>query len=246
MSEDRSQSKKINKAKRHIWYLWAVLFVVFGVAIALCFIWQKHLWNLGSIDEQLAAIDAELAIPHSENAAVYYRKFLTDPNNEAILYDLSDYAPSSYSEPWVDTEHPELATKLKKHRTFMQTLIDISEMQQARFPVDIAPGPDSWQMVRDMRKVIFVLSWAGANDLGEGRINAAYDKYRCQMQLARHFSQQPGTFHKIVGIAFEAVAHTNIKIALMYDQITHEQLRSLESMRICSLPRIWTSLLVTN
>jgi hypothetical protein len=188
------------------------------------------LWDLGSIDEKLAAIDAELAIPDYENAAVYYMRFLSDSNNASILDDLSGYAPSAYCEPWVDIEHPELATKLKKYQTFMQTLLDISEIQKARFTVNLTPDPDSWQMISDMRRVIFILSWAGANDLAEGRIAAAYSKYRCQMQLARHFSQQPGADHKIIGIAFEAVAHRNIKMALMYNEITPEQLRSLESI----------------
>jgi len=191
MSEDRLQSKKTDKAKHNLWYLWASLLVVFVVAIVCCFTWQKHLWNAGSIDEQLAAINSELAIPDSENAAVNYRRFFTDPNNAAILYDLSDQTPSAYCEPWADIEHPELAAKLKKHRTFMQKLLDISEMQKAHFPVYCSPGSISYQMLPDMRRVTFILSWAAANDLAEGRIDAAYGKYRCQLKLAYHLQQQP-------------------------------------------------------
>jgi len=159
MSEDRTQNKKTDKAEYHVWYLWASLLVVFVVAIVCCFTWQKHLWNAGSIDEQLAAINSELAIPDSENAAVNYRRFFTDPNNAAILYDLSDQTPSAYCEPWADIEHPELAAKLKKHRTFMQKLLDISEMQKAHFPVYCSPGSISYQMLPDMRRVTFILSW---------------------------------------------------------------------------------------
>jgi hypothetical protein len=230
MSDDKKLKRKIDKAKRRIGRFWFASIIVSVVAIVCCLAWQSRLWDFRSIDEKFAAIDAELAIPDSENAAVYYRRFFTDPNNEAILYDLSDYTPSSYCEPWADIEHPELAAKLKKHRTFIQTLLDISEMQEARFPVDIAPGPDSWQMIRDMRKVIFVLSWAGANDLAEDRIDAAHSKYRCQMQLARHFSQQPGTYHKIFAMAFEATVYKNIRMAVMRDETTPEHLRSLESI----------------
>ena len=230
MSEDRQQNKKTDKAKHHLWHLWSASLIVLVVAIICCLVWKAGLVDFRSIDEQLAAIDAELAIADSENAAVYYRRFFTDPNNEAILYDLSDYTPSAYCEPWADIEHPELAAKLETHRTFIQTLLDISEMQEARFPVDIAPGPDSWQMIRDMRKVFFVLSWAGANDLAEDRADAAHSKYRCQMQLARHFSQQPGTYHKIFAMAFEATVYKNIRMALMRDETTPEHLRSLESI----------------
>jgi len=230
MSEDKKRTRKTDKDKRRIGRFWSASIILTAVAIICCLVWKAGLLDFRSIDDKLAAIDAELAIPDAENAAVYYRRFFTDPNNEAILYDLSDYTPSAYCEPWADIEHPELADKLKKHNTFFHTLIDISEMQQARFTVDLNPDPDSWQTIRDMRKVIFVLSWAGANDLAEGRIDAAHSKYRCQMQLARHFSQQTGTDHKIFAMAFEGVAYKNIRMAVMRDETTPEQLRSLESI----------------
>ena len=227
MSEDKPQNIKTNKAKRHLRYLWTALLVVLVVAIACCFIWQKHLWNVESIDEKLAAIDAELAIPDSENAAVYYMRFLSNQNNAYILDDLASYSPSAYCEPWADIEHPELAAKLKKHSTFIQTLLNISEMQQARFPVYPNPSSSSFTLA-EMRKVTFILSWAAANDLVEGRIDVAYSKYRCQLKLAYHLQQQPATYYRLVGIAIEAVAFGNIKRAVMRDEITPEQLRSLE------------------
>lgn len=230
MSEEKKRDRKTDEAKRRFERFWSASIILTVVTIICCLMWKAGLLDSQSIEKKLAAIDAELAIPEAENAAVYYRRFFTDPNNEAILYDLSDHTPSAYCEPWSDIEHPELAAELEKHQKFMQKLLDISEMQKARFPVDLNPDPDSWQTIRDMRKVIFVLSWAGANDLAEGRIDAAHSKYRCQMQLARHFSQQPGTDHKIFAMAFEGVAYKNIRMAVMRDETTPEQLRSLESI----------------
>jgi len=230
MSEDKKHNKKTEKTKRHIWYLLAVLFIVFVVAIVCCFIWQKHLWNVGSIDERLAVIDAELAIPDSENAAVYYMQFLTDPNNGSILDDLAGYSPSAYCEPWVSSEYPELAAKLKTHSTFFQTLFDIPEMQQAHFPIYLDPGSNSWKMLADMRKLTFILSWAAANDLAEGQIEAGFRKYQCQLKLARHLQQQPAWYYNGVGIAVEAAAFGNIKRAVVQDDITPEQFRSLETI----------------
>lgn len=229
MSKDRPQNKKNEKTKRHTWHLLAVLFVVFTVATVCCFIWQKRLWNLGSIDERLAAIDAELAIPDFENAAVYYMRFLSNQNNASALDDLAGYAPSAYAEPWVDIEHPELANRLEKYQTFIQTLLDISEMEQARFPAYPDPSSGSFTLA-DMREVTFILSSAAANDLAEERIDAAYSKYRCQLKLAYHLQQQPATYYKLVGIAFEAVALENIRRAVMRDEITPEQLKSLETI----------------
>ncbi len=227
MSEKKPQNKKTDRTKCHLWHLWVALFVVFVVAIVCCFIWQKHLWDLGSIDERLAAIDAELAIPDFENAAVYYMRFLSNQNNASALDDLAGYTPSAYAESWIDIEHPELATKLERYHSFIQTLLDISEIKQAHFPVYPDPSSSSFTLA-DMRKVTFILSWAAANDLAEGRIDAAYSKYRCQLKLAYHLQQQPATYYRLVGIAIEAVASGNIKRAVMWDEITPEQLRSLE------------------
>lgn len=235
MSEDKPQNKKTKKTKRYPWHLLAGLLIVFVIAIVCCFIWQKHLWDLGSIDERLAAIDAELAIPDFENAAVHYIRFLTDPNNASALDDLAGYAPSAYCEPWAGNEHPELATNLKTHSKFIQTLLDISEIRQARFPIYLDPGSNSWQMLPDMRRVTFILSWAAANDLAEGRIDAACSKYRCQLKLACHLQQQPASYYRLVGIAIEAVAFGNIRRAIMQDDIASEQLEAFET--ILEIPR---------
>ena len=235
MSENRPQNKKTDKARHPTRYFWSALLIVLAVAIVCCLMLWMHLRNFSSIDAQLASIEAALAIPDAENAAVHYTRFFTDPNNAAILYDLSYQTPSAYIEPWAGSEHPELAAELKKSQAFIQTLLDVSEMQKARFPIYPGSGSNSWQILADMRKVTFILSWAAANDLAEGRIDAAYGKYRCQLKLARQLQQQPGIYYRNVGIAIEAVASGNIRRAVMRDEITTEQLRSLET--ILEIPR---------
>jgi hypothetical protein len=235
MSEDKPHNKQTDKTKHNLRHLWAGLFTVLIVAIVCCFIWQKHLWNSTSIDKQLAAIEAAIAIPDAENAAVYYMRFLTDPNNGSILDNLAGYSPSAYCEPWAGSEHPELAAELKTHSKFIQTLLNISEMRQARFPIYLDPGSNSWQMLADARKVTFILSWAAANDLAEGQTEAAFSKYRCQLKLACHLQQQPATYYRLVGIAIEAAAFGNIKRSVIQDDITPEQLTSLET--ILEIPR---------
>ena len=230
MSEDRPQHKKTEKTKRHIWHLWAALLVVLVVAIVCCFIRQKHLWNSTSIDKQLVVIEAAIAIPDVENAAIYYMRFLTDPNNSSILDDLAGYSPSAYCEPWANSEHPELAAELKTQSKFIQTLLNISDMQRARFSIYPNPGSNSWQMLADMRKLTFILSWAAANDLAVGRIETAFSKYKCQLKLACHLQQQPAMYYRLVGIAIEAAAFGNIKRVVIEDDITPEQLRSLETI----------------
>ena len=200
MSEDKKRDRKTDEAKRRFGRFWSTFEIV---VIICCLVWKIILWNCRSADEQLAAIEAARAIPDAENAAVYYTRFFTDPNNASILDDIFSYVaravrdaedpvlyytrlffdfnitstldyfykytPSAYSAPWLGSELPQLAAKLKTHRSFIQTLLDISEMQQARFPVYPGPGSDSLQVRKDMRKVVFVLSWAAGNDLAAAR-----------------------------------------------------------------------------
>ena len=132
MSQDKPYNKKTDNAKHHRWHPWIALFIVFVAAIICCFIWQKLSRNARTIDKQLAAIEAAIVIPDAENAAVYYMRFLTDPNNTSILDDLAGYSPSAYCEPWADSEHPELAVEVKTQSKFIQTLLDISEMNPHR------------------------------------------------------------------------------------------------------------------
>jgi len=234
MTEEKPKITKAAKSKVNSGNRKLILAAVIVVTIICGLVLKAFFLDPRSTDEQLAAIDAELAIPDEENAAVYYRRFFSDPNNAAILDDLYDYTPSAYCGPWADEEYPELAAKLEKHRALIQTLHDISEMKQARFPVYPEPGTDWWEMLSYMRRVTFLLSWAAANDLAEGRTDAAFSKYECQLRLPRQLEQQPGTIHNLVGIAIEAVAYGNIREAVMRDETTPEQLKSLE--RILEIP----------
>ena len=173
----------------------------------------------------------------AEDPVLYYTRLFFDFNITSTLDYFYKYTPSAYSAPWPGSEHPQLVAKLKTYRTFIRTLLDISEMQEARFPVYPSPGSDSFGMLKNMRKVVFVLSCAAANDLAEDRAEEAHSKYRCQLQLAHHLQQQPAIHYRNVGIAIEAVAFGNIKRAVMRDDITPERLRSLEN--ILRIPLTW-------
>ena len=238
MTEEKPKINRAAKSKGNSGNRKLILAAVIVVTIICGLVLKAFFLDPRSTDEQLAATDAELAIPDEENAAVYYKRFFADPNNAAILDDLYDYTPSAYCGPWADEEDPELAAKLKKHRALIQTLLDISQMKQARFPVYPEPGTDWWEMLSYMRRVTFILSWAAANDLGEGRADAAFSKYECQLRLARQLEQQPAVIYDLVGMAIEAVALGNIRRAVMRDETTPEQLRSLETILEIPMDRI--------
>ena len=66
MTEDRQKKTETNKGEHRFARLRLVLIGVVVIIIACCLTWQGHLWNFGSIDEQLAAIEAARAIPDTE------------------------------------------------------------------------------------------------------------------------------------------------------------------------------------
>ncbi len=221
---DKETAVKRKRPKRRIRILLIVI-----IAIFLCLL----LWNYichKSVDEQLTTIMASLAIPDSENAAFYYRQFFSDPNNVSILEDISKHTPSSTRSPWRDSEDPVLATKLQNHKEVIQTIISISDKQKSLFKI----YPDyfsDWNLMSTiLRKTSFVLSWAAANDLAEGRTKDAITKYHCQMRIACHLQQTPRGDYLLVGHAFEAVAIKNIRTIAMREDLTMEHLNSLETI----------------
>jgi len=85
MSEDRQKSTEAVKGGRRFARLRLILVGVLVAAISCGLMWKTGLLDFQSIDDKFAAIDAELAIPDAENAAVYYKRVFTDLNNAAIL-----------------------------------------------------------------------------------------------------------------------------------------------------------------
>ncbi|MHC4120509.1 MAG: hypothetical protein ACYSWO_23695, partial [Planctomycetota bacterium] len=208
MSEGENLDVTTDSAKRRFRRKAFILIGAVTAAIILCLVWKAGWWDFRSVDEKLAAIEAELAIPESENAAAGYMELFTNPANTGVLDDLYADTPSAYVEPWVDGEHPELA-----NQEIIQALLDISAMDKALFPIHVGAGTDSMAALSYVRKVTFILSWAAANDLGQGRIDAAFSKYRCQFRLARHLQRQPASYYRLVGVAIEGVASGNVRRA---------------------------------
>jgi hypothetical protein len=226
---DSEKAVSLKRSKKRLW----IIFVIFIVIVLGLLFWRLFFYQ--SVDEQLAAIEAARAIDDSENAAFYYRQFFNESKNISALEDLSSYTPSATREPWHDNEFPELAALLKSDHQLLQTLVDISKMEEARFQIYPDPMSDSNSMSALIRRATFILSWAAANDLAEGRIDEALSKIRGQIRLACHLKQHPVSIYAFVGIAIEAVGLHNIRVAAMQGDLTQEQLDSLTA--IVAIPK---------
>ncbi len=229
MSRDKKQEGEAAGTKWQSKRLWIVTPVILIAAIMCLFAWKVRRMDPQAIDEQLAAIDAEFAIPDSENAAAFYRQLFRRTTDREVELR-RNVGRGSYREPWTADEYPEDAAVLYKHRALIQQWLGNLQFEKARFSVDPPSPLGFWRVQMGMQAANFILSGAAANDLAEGRPDAAYDKYRCLMQMARHAFQQPGTGVKRIGRLYERTACRNIRMAAMHDEITPENLRTLESI----------------
>ncbi|MHC4567737.1 MAG: hypothetical protein ACYTE3_18490, partial [Planctomycetota bacterium] len=75
MTQDKKREGQTARTGRHSKRLWIVSAAILIAAIICCLAWKVRPVDSRTIDEKLAAIDAEFAIPDSENAAVHYRRF---------------------------------------------------------------------------------------------------------------------------------------------------------------------------
>jgi hypothetical protein len=236
MAEQKAEKKKPKNAKRTRKWVWCAAIVIVIAAITCCLLWKAGLLEFQAVDEQLAAIEAARAIPDEENAAIIYNQLMQDPNATSLL----DYRPGfldddsdnlTARQPWSGKEYPELAVWIKEQQHVIDRLLEASKFDKCRFPIAIDPVQRSQlsQPYRAMRKWMFLLRRAANNDIGEGRIDDAIEKWRCLLQMGNHQCQQPVWVDLLVGIAVEAIALHQMASFIIESDLTEEHLRIIEA-----------------
>ncbi len=172
-------------------------------------------WRPYTFDEELAALQAKYAVPDEENAALIYDELFKtmngDPNEPKFFIKST---PSSKDEPWLSKDHPETAEWLKDYNNVINTLLKAAKKDKCVF-LPIAAEPVTYneymKNLPDMRRCAFLLISSANNDMAEGRIDAALEKFLCLIQMANHMNQQPTLSHHLVGLALEYLlfAHIN-------------------------------------
>lgn len=205
-----------------------IIYILIFLFIMSFVTWRVFFYK--SPQEQLAAIEKSLAIPDSENAAIYYNTFLTDSNNIAILNNLKSYLPAitNYT-PWQSDNDPNGSAMLKRYDLFIKNIMDISKIHEARFSFSINDFLSN-RISSYLRNTTVILSWVGANDIRDGRIDEAINKFSSQILIACHLNQQPMRIYKQVGIGIESVGLKNIRDITMCADITEEQLLLLDTI----------------
>jgi len=235
MAEEKQQNQKPKNAKRTRKRVWLAAIVGAITVLIVCLFWSR--WNSNSVDERLAAIEAARAIPDEENAATIYNQLMQDPNATLLL----DYRPGfldddsdnlTFLQPWSGKDFPELAVWIKEQQHVFDRLLEASKFDKCRFPIAIDPVQRSQpsQPYRAMRKWTFLLRRAANNDIGEGRIDDAIDKWRCLLQMSNHLRQQPLFIEYLVALAIEAVALNQTVVFLVEGNADESHLRKVETL----------------
>lgn len=166
-----------------------------------------------SVDRQIAEVEAARAVPDSENAAVLYRQFFEDfgfPEQSVSSIVTPQADTDTARKPWRSSDHPELVALIEENHEVIARLIEITKTEKCCFPLPLTEEALSspTNPMSEMRSWLFFLSRAMNNDIGEGRIEAAIEKYACILRMVGHLYQQPVIMHQLVGIAIEAYPTT--------------------------------------
>jgi hypothetical protein len=214
-------------------YFWLC---VCGVVVALI-VWiflpeETEGWRPYTFDKELATLKAKYAIPDEENAAIIYNQLLEDYNEAVFEPDFiySNLRDLIRKEPWSSKYYPEVAQWLGQQKGIIAKLIEASKIEQCRFPInaDAASVHDILHRLEPMKIWSLLLIWAANNDVAEGRINQALEKYIAVIQMGKHLRQQPSILYFLAGTGIERSAMSQLKRFIVTGNITEENLSVIE------------------
>jgi len=211
------------------WFWLSVAAVVIALIIWVFLPDETQGWRPYTFDEEQAALEAKYAVPDSENVAMIYNQLLEEYDSNSFYFGLveSEVEKIPMREPWSSTEHPQIAEWLQNHQGIIDTLMQAAKKEKCRFP--IPPYFDSSGRLSSMRRCAYLLITSANNDLGEGRINPALEKYFAVLQIGKHMYQQQTLIEMLVGVAIENLSLGQLNRLIVTEDLTEEHLWMVEN-----------------
>lgn len=214
-------------------WFWASVGVIVIALIVWVFLPESDGdWRAYTFDEELAVLEAKHAIPDEENAAKIYNELLGDYNLNVCPVDPNADVQLllPVREPWKSNEHPRLAQWLEDKQDKIAKLLEASEIEKCRFPIEADITQSTQEMVRlgAMRQWAYWLVTMANNDRGEGRADEALRKEMAVLRIAQHQYQQPTLVNLLVGVAIESFGIQQVKRVVATGDAGEDYLKTIE------------------
>lgn len=199
-------------------------------------------WRPYAFDKEIAAFEAKYKIPDDENAAFdYYDIFnslVMDSNMGAFSLDPN---LSSLDKPWSAENYPKMAAWLNGYKETIQKLILTSKIEKCILPpVPYADRFDFSDSLPKLRYCAFLLISSANNDIAEGRIDEAVEKYTSAFRMADQLHQFPSMTHVSVHWAIKEKTLRPLNRYLIEGHPDSEQLNKI--LKILNRPQNrWSS-----
>ncbi|MGD0572210.1 MAG: hypothetical protein ABSB11_04235 [Sedimentisphaerales bacterium] len=226
------------------WFWLAVGLVVLSLIVWIFLPDDNKGWKPYQFDKELAQFQARYAVPDSENAAIIYNQILTDwkqkeanePNLPRDWFSLVKYGP------WLSKDQPEVAVHIKYYQDTIDQLAQTVPFKRCTFPIpaNIIVYGEQLDRYSAMRKWAYLLIAAGNNNIAEGNVNEAIEKYFTVIRLGQHECQQPTPIDMLVGIAIEALAMSRINDFVVCGDTNEFYLAKLEQ-GVSEIKHDWNS-----
>ena len=227
------------------WFWLSVGAVVIALIIWVFLPEDSEGWRPYTFDKELAALEARYAIPDEENAATIYNELLESYDRKTMYPDFLDRELDklTLSEQWSSQEYPQFAQWLKEQESTIKTLMRAVQKKTCRFPINVELVVTDKQ---EINRYPALKSWghllvrAANNDVAEGRIDQALEKYICALRIGNHLCQQNKMLDFLVGFYVENLALTQLNRFVIEGEPSTQQLK-LISETSTNLQNNWSS-----
>ena len=217
------------RLERLLSWVWVGIVILIVVAAVTTLVWPEGsgTWRPYRFDEELAALEAERAVPDADNAALRYESVLAavDANDRPEFMTYGGNTHTGLSEiPWKSADHAEASPWLDQHTEVIEKLLQIGEMEKCRWLVH-ANADCLWTVpYKKVAYGVWLLTVAGNRDLGEGRLHQALEKYLCLLRTADHLHQQTNTLDLRYSLSCERDALQMIRYLLVDPGLSPEDI----------------------
>ncbi len=235
-------AEKETLAKR-LGRVWACLMITTLVVLGALVFWPERPgpWKPYSFDPELAALEAERAVPDEDNAALRYEAALAavDVNDRPDLgKDTRVLLRQLSQEPWRAESQPEVSAWLDAHAPVIAELQQIGQMEQCRWPM-YANSDCDWTV--PYKRLAYggrLLTLAGNRHLGEGGFDEAERTCFCLLRHAGHMWQQTHAVDFRFAFGLERRALRMIRHILVHSELSPEDMERI-ARRLPNTANTW-------